>query len=196
MENIREQIRVNLVKLRKEHKLTQLELSERIGYSDKAISRWETGEVCPDVETLNSLAELYEVPISVFFENYDTATYKKKLFHDMHMGKKLAVALLIGVGVWYLGIMAFMYLSGKGSPRPWLAFIWLLPVTFLLAVIFNRMWGNKILGAAFTSLLCWSTLTAVYLHSIEQNLYMLFISGVPIQAAIILWTYIKPAKRQ
>lgn len=196
MDNIREQIRINLLKLRKEHKLTQLELSEKIGYSDKAISRWETGEVCPDVETLNALAELYGVPISVFFDEYDTREYKRKLFRDMHMGKKIAFALLVAVGMWYLGIMAFIYLWGKGVDRAWLSFIWLLPATFLLALVFNRMWGNKILGAVFTSLLCWSMLTACYLQLLEQKLYMLFVSGVPLQAAIILWTYIKPAKRQ
>ena len=49
MENIREIVRENLVKLRKERKLTQIELSQKIGYSDKAISRWETGEVTPDI---------------------------------------------------------------------------------------------------------------------------------------------------
>ena len=60
MDNIKEIVRENLVMLRKAHKLTQIELSQKIGYSDKAISRWETGEVTPDIETLNNLAELYE----------------------------------------------------------------------------------------------------------------------------------------
>jgi transcriptional regulator with XRE-family HTH domain len=67
MANVKETVRENLVKLRKEHKWTQMELAEKIGYSDKAISRWETGEVNPDIETLDKLAELYEVDISVLF---------------------------------------------------------------------------------------------------------------------------------
>ena len=67
MSTVKELVRDNLVRLRKEKGLTQLELSMRINYSDKAISRWETGEVTPDVETLASLAALYDVPISVFF---------------------------------------------------------------------------------------------------------------------------------
>ena len=71
MENIKEVIKDNLIKLRKDNKLTQLELAQKIGYSDKAISRWETGETTPDVETLNSLASLYNVPISFFFEEYN-----------------------------------------------------------------------------------------------------------------------------
>ncbi len=65
--NIKETVKANLIRLRREHKLTQLELSEKINYSDKAVSRWETGEVTPDVETLAHLAALYDIPITAFF---------------------------------------------------------------------------------------------------------------------------------
>lgn len=57
MKAIKEVLIENLISLRKEHKLTQLELAEKIGYSDKAVSRWEHGEVLPDVETLDKIAE-------------------------------------------------------------------------------------------------------------------------------------------
>lgn len=64
---VKETVKANLIRLRREHKLTQLELSEKINYSDKAISRWETGEVTPDVETLEHLSHLYGIPITAFF---------------------------------------------------------------------------------------------------------------------------------
>ena len=48
MGTTKEIIRQNLVKLRKEKKMTQLELAEKLNYSDKAVSRWENGEVVPD----------------------------------------------------------------------------------------------------------------------------------------------------
>ena len=38
--------------LRKEKKLTQKELAEKINVSDKAVSRWETGKGYPDVTSL------------------------------------------------------------------------------------------------------------------------------------------------
>lgn len=67
MPDICETVKENLVRLRHEHKLTQLELAQRINYSDKAVSRWENGDVTPDVATLAALAELYGVPITTFF---------------------------------------------------------------------------------------------------------------------------------
>lgn len=67
MPDICETVKENLVRLRHEHKLTQLELAQRINYSDKAVSRWENGDVTPDVATLAALADLYGVPITTFF---------------------------------------------------------------------------------------------------------------------------------
>lgn len=50
--------------LRKEKKLTQKELAERINVSDKAVSRWETGKGYPDVTSLVSLSEYFDVSVN------------------------------------------------------------------------------------------------------------------------------------
>ncbi len=50
--------------LRKEKNLTQKELSEKLNVSDKAISRWETGKGFPDVNSLLSLSEFFEVSVN------------------------------------------------------------------------------------------------------------------------------------
>ena len=44
MENIKENIKENLIMLRKSKKLTQKQLAEKFNYSDKAVSRWENGK--------------------------------------------------------------------------------------------------------------------------------------------------------
>ena len=50
MENkIEENIAKNLIELRKEHNLTQAEMAQKIGYSDKTISRWENQSSMPDI---------------------------------------------------------------------------------------------------------------------------------------------------
>ena len=196
MANVKETVRTNLVKLRKERKWTQMELAERIGYSDKAISRWETGEVNPDIETLDKLAQLYEVDISVFFKEYDAKEYKSSVSRQTQLGRKIAVWILMVAALWYLGIMIFIYSSTfkMDESRNWLIFIWLLPITFLLCTCFNVKWGNEVLGIVFASLLCWSLLTAVYLQFLAYNVYLLFISGVPIQVAIFLLAYMRMKK--
>ena len=63
MKDVRQIIAENLIELRKVNKLTQLELAEKLNYSDKAISKWERGESLPDVEILCQIAELYGVSL-------------------------------------------------------------------------------------------------------------------------------------
>lgn len=50
--------------LRKEKKLTQKELAEKINVSDKAVSRWETGKGYPDVTSLVSLSDYFGVSVN------------------------------------------------------------------------------------------------------------------------------------
>ena len=78
MENIREIISQNITHLRKEKNLTQVELAKKINFSDKAISRWEKGEVVPDIETIYALSEIFEVPVSAILEKKDTTDDKSK----------------------------------------------------------------------------------------------------------------------
>ena len=192
MANIKETVRSNLITLRKEHKLTQLELSEQIGYSDKAISRWETGEVTPDLETLEKLASIYGVDITAFFSPYDAKEYKAKSFKEMQMGKKIAVGVLVLAVIWYIGIMSFAYLNAFSvTERNWMRFIWLIPVTFLICSAFSFRMGTPMITLIFSSLFFWSLLTAVYLQLIEYNIFLLFISGAPIQIILVLSSYIK-----
>lgn len=53
-----------LSKLRKEKNLTQAQLGERIGLSNKTVSRWETGMYSPPVEMLEELSRLYGITIN------------------------------------------------------------------------------------------------------------------------------------
>ena len=67
MENISETnklIAKNLTYYRKAAGWTQAELAEKINYSDKSVSKWESGNGVPDVYTLLQLAELYGVTLN------------------------------------------------------------------------------------------------------------------------------------
>ena len=48
LEELKQIVADNLVFYRKNANMTQLELAEKLNYSDKAISKWERGETLPD----------------------------------------------------------------------------------------------------------------------------------------------------
>ena len=53
-------------RLRKEKGMTQAALAEKIGVTDKAVSKWERGLGCPDISLIRSLSEVFSVETGVF----------------------------------------------------------------------------------------------------------------------------------
>ena len=45
--------------LRIKNELTQKQLAERLNVSDKAVSKWECGNGCPDISMLTELADIF-----------------------------------------------------------------------------------------------------------------------------------------
>ena len=50
-----------IASLRKENGMTQLDLAEKMGVTDKAVSKWERDLSCPDVNTIPKLAEVFGI---------------------------------------------------------------------------------------------------------------------------------------
>ena len=57
----------NIYTLRKEKKLTQGQLAEKLGVSEQAVSKWEKGQCAPDVSLFPLLAEIFGVSIDRIF---------------------------------------------------------------------------------------------------------------------------------
>ena len=53
--------------LREKNKMTQLELAEKLGVSDKTISKWETAKGFPDITLLETIAEVFSVSVAELF---------------------------------------------------------------------------------------------------------------------------------
>ena len=49
--------------LRNEKRMTQSELAELLHISDKAVSKWENTDSCPDISLLPALSDIFEVSI-------------------------------------------------------------------------------------------------------------------------------------
>ena len=66
--------------LRKEKELTQKELAEKLGVSDKTISKWECGKGLPDVSLILPLCELLGITVNELLsgEKLDETAYRQK----------------------------------------------------------------------------------------------------------------------
>ena len=111
--------------LRKEKGMTQLELAEKMGVTDKAVSKWERDLSYPDLNSIPKLAEIFGVSVEDLMQNRleSQREEKKDITPLMHMILK-AIALAMGVSVVVLSILTELDVnSGVGMLGIGLAFL-------------------------------------------------------------------------
>ena len=78
-----------LAELRKEHKFTQAELGEKLGVTNKTISRWETGNYLPPVEMLEELSNMYGMTINELLSGKKLSTEEYKEMAETNIKETL-----------------------------------------------------------------------------------------------------------
>ena len=53
----------NIATLRKKSGITQVALAQKLHVSNQAVSKWESGNACPDIHLLPKLADFFEISI-------------------------------------------------------------------------------------------------------------------------------------
>ncbi|MBQ7307832.1 MAG: helix-turn-helix transcriptional regulator [Clostridia bacterium] len=180
----------NLKKVRKENKMTQGELGDKIGYSDKTVSKWENGDSIPDVSTLFSIANLFNVTVD-YFLHLDNSDKKYQVEKSNVLNKWLITLLGFSI-IWLLVTVLFVYNSLTDFFQPaWLCFIWGIPVSCCELLYFNKLWGKRIIALILLTIINWTLITSIFLHSLlssnGHNIWLIFIIGIPIQFILILW---------
>lgn len=109
--------------LRKAKKMTQKELADIVGVSDKTISKWENGNSLPDTSILLSLCGVLDISVNELLscekllkEEYSSKAEANmiKLLHEKEMSdKKNLVSLIIGVIVAIISLI-FVYVINVG----------------------------------------------------------------------------------
>ena len=196
MDRLEEIVAQNLTELRKAQKWTQAELAEKLNYSDKSVSKWERGDALPDLKVLTQLSELFGVTLDYFVTENAGANKSQFNMPKRERGFRIGVMLLSVSVVWLIALSIFVFAANAahGFDHGWLAIIWAVPISALTIAALSVHWKFRILSIVFESIASWTILTAVFLQLLVShgwNLWMLFLVGVPVQAAIILWAQIR-----
>ena len=201
MNNIKSIIAQNITDLRRAKGMTQLELAEQLNYSDKAVSKWERAESMPDVSVLVEIADLFEVPLDYLVraehpqkevqpsEEALSATYRK--------GYISGISILL---VWLIVVLVYILISffAKDAHSQWLSFVYAIPVSAIVWLVFNSIWFNPRLNYFIVSLLMWSVFLSIQLTLLSLNIKagLIYLLGIPGQIIIILWALIKKPRKQ
>ena len=77
----------------------------------------------------------------------------------------------------------------------WTLFVGAVPLTVIVLIVFNGIWGKRKYTFILISVLIWSLITTIYLVFLiapsHYNLWAIFIIGIPLQIATILWSQLK-----
>ena len=186
MNDIKDIFAKNLSKLRQASGMTQLELGERLNYSDKTVSKWERGESIPDAGILKQIADVFGVTVDYLLDpehGADAAPAAVLEENDTVYRRHMTIRRIVQAGVWLLSVVIIVLCWIVTRKFFWLILIWTLPVSFLLSIIFTSLWSrNK--GRdnyIFISLFIFSILLAIYLSALKANLWMLFLIMIPVE---------------
>lgn len=182
----------NIAELRREAGMTQLQLAEKLNYSDKAVSKWESGASIPDVGVLLEIAKLFGVTVDYILSEDHKIPVRAVVNGTVKGRKHLIITLMSVMLVWLIATAVFVILNIVGVPRmTWLAFVWAAPISAILLIIFNSIWGKVRMNYVFISILVWSFLASVYMSLLPLNLWLIFVIGIPGQTIICLWAGMK-----
>lgn len=89
--------------LRKDKGMTQLELAEIMGVTDKAVSKWERDLSCPDINSIPKLAEILEISVDDLMqgktETKEQDTKEKKENISRNKVDEIVDTVLKGTGI-------------------------------------------------------------------------------------------------
>lgn len=201
-ESLKQIIAANIAELRRSRGMTQADLAMKLNYSDKAISKWERGESVPDITVLKAIADLFEVTVDYLLTptHDDPAPTQSVTIAERNTRTRGFVTAIAVVLVWMVATVMFVLfnLLSIAWDSHWLIFVYALPVSLTLWLIFNAIWFDHKRNYPIISGMMWSTLFSLYVSVWRfdiEHVWMLFLLGVPGQTIIILWSRLKKRER-
>lgn len=194
MKELKDIIAENICALRTERKMTQSELAVKLNYTDKSVSKWEHGDVTPSIEVLKNIAEIFDVSIDYLTTEKPDEIFDRKYSSKVNNPNKIIITLLAVSMVWIIATIVFVYAIIFTQTTYWQIFIAAVPLSTIVLIVFNGIWGKRKFVFILVSILTWSILATIYFQLINYNLWALFIIGAPLQIATILWSQLTSSK--
>lgn len=163
----------NVRDLRISKGLNQIQLGEKLHYTSKAVSKWENGDVLPDVVTLNMIAEFFNITVDDLISN-------KNVIHKSNRKKNhLFITISSALLSFFIAAITFWILSLTSVPNAWWSFIIALPVSATTLVVFSTLWFKKWTKIISIIILVWaSALLAMVIMNFESFWMVLIGAGI------------------
>ena len=109
-----------IARKRKEQNLTQEQLAEQLGVSNKTVSKWENGKCMPDYSIIQTLCEALHVTLPELMDGEDAAEDSVRIYDDEQILDLLrrTQELERQKGVLYGLVLVVLGIASGACPRP------------------------------------------------------------------------------
>ena len=187
---LRRTIAKDIAAYRKAHKDTQAGLAEKLNYSDKSVSKWERGESVPDIYILTQIADLYGITVSNLIGEVEPPKASKPTYHMFIL--LLSVSLVFAIAA----VLFSAFLIAEVPFRAWLFFVYAVPVSAIVCIVFTSLWWGIWQQGVSISVLIWSLGVCLYLSLPLPNLSLLFIVCAALQILVLLWELFRKFRKK
>ena len=190
MEATKNTVAKNIVRLRQASGMTQAELAAKLNYSDKAVSKWERGESLPDVAVLSKIADLFQVSLDWLVRGEVMSA--EPAVKQQNRVNHVLVTVMSVLLVWLVASLVWLviHLIAGGSATNFLVFVYAVPASLIVWLVFNSIWFRPRLNYVIISLLMWSLLATLQLTILPfgYNVWPVYLLGIPAQVIIFIWS--------
>ena len=167
----------NVRELRIDRKLNQIQLGEKLNYTSKAVSKWENGDVMPDIVTLKMIADFFDISV-------DTLISDKNVIRKSHKKKRrLLITAVSALLSFFVASIVFYILLLVHVDKSWLSFIVAIPVSGIVLIVFSSLWFKR---AYLTMSIVYTSIGIGLTAMFFTNFYLWWVTLIAVSLFIVL----------
>ncbi|MCH5171579.1 MAG: helix-turn-helix transcriptional regulator [Erysipelotrichales bacterium] len=149
---------------RKELKISQALLAEKLNIDSKTLSKWENGVNYPDLESAHKIAEIFNISLDdILNENFDTEIIRKKRILTFDNIFAFAVIILSTIFVVFKYVKIFRVVDVNVSPII-LSFDFLLNVaSFIILILYKKSITKQKMLIIFIKIIYFLTIVLLFI---------------------------------
>lgn len=176
-EDIRNNFSKNIYSLRKSRNLSQAKLADDLNYTYKAISKWENKETIPDIATLSSIAEYFEITVDDLISNKDVVKKSNKKRTRRRITLSSIGICFAVVGLIYLALVL------ANVNRSYIVLPFAALTSGIVYLVFSSIWFKKYHIFLGVTIIVWSSALIVMLFMNYAYFWIVLIIAFIINSA-------------
>lgn len=168
----------NIQHYRKKMNLTQSELAEKLGYSDKSISKWERAEGIPSVFVLSELSDFFGITLN---DMTSKLKVRKPIKYNKRIISYFYASISLFVGIIVFGVCSLLNIDYQN----WMFILFGTLGSLVTLYVFSICYKQRFEMYLYLSLFVWMLAVVCHIVLPLDNSYIVYIIAIPVHIFLI-----------